>query len=325
MSQFSFKPAWWLKNRHLQTIWPVLLKKRIKNLPLIRERVELPDGDFIDLDWLGKDENGPLVLMLHGFEGSIESHYAKSMLAKMRQEGWRTVFMHFRGLSGEHNRLAKGYHSGETSDLAFVVNLLRSRERHLQLVAIGYSLGGNVLLKWLGETGTANPLKAAVAISVPFELHKAAASVKKGFSRFYQWYLLKCLKNRLQNKYAIVPSPVNPAVIGIARSIDQFDHLFTVPLYGFKDVLDYYHSSSSRQYLSTIKVPTLIVHAKDDPLMSQDVIPMDRELSEYVRLELSENGGHVGFIEGKFPWSPKYWLEKRVPEFFKECQSTVIK
>jgi predicted alpha/beta-fold hydrolase len=318
MSDTSFKAAWWLRNRHLQTIWPALLKKRIKQLPLERERVELPDGDFIDLDWLGRSDRGPIVLMLHGFEGSIESHYAKSMLLCIREKGWRAVFMHFRGLSGEPNRLPRGYHSGETADLDFIVNLLHSRETDLHLSAIGYSLGGNVLLKWLGETSSANPLKAAVAISVPFDLKKASTHIKKGFSRFYQWYLLKSLKNRLVNKFSVVKSPVDPALLLTSTSIDEFDSLFTVPMYGFKDVDHYYEVSSSRQYLSTIKVPTLILHAKDDPFMSEDVIPQDHELSEYVTLEVTEAGGHVGFVSGMFPWRAEYWLEKRIPLFLQE-------
>src|SRR5580704_6495536 len=168
MSGNEFKPAWWLPNSHLQTLWPAIFRSNIKKVALERERLELPDGDFIDLDWLDRQKTGPLILILHGFEGSIESHYAKGMLCSINQQGWRGVFMHFRGCSGEPNRLPRGYHSGETNDLHYVIQILQQREPDIDLAAIGYSLGGNVLLKWLGETGLENPLKAAIAISVPF-------------------------------------------------------------------------------------------------------------------------------------------------------------
>jgi hypothetical protein len=314
-----FKPAWWLPNPHLQTMWPVLLRRNIKNIELERERVELPDGDFIDMDWVGRSGIGPLVLILHGFEGSIESHYAKGMLQKIVQNGWRGVFMHFRGCSGEPNRLPRNYHSGETSDVAYIVNLLRERDNNPKIAVIGYSLGGNVLLKWLGETGNQNPLKAAIAISVPFELHKASQRIQHGFSRCYQWYFLKCLRERLTIKYQYVPNaPLKPSQLGSVRTIMEFDNQFTAPLHGFANVDEYYTKASSRQYLRGIQVPTLILHAKDDPFMSEDVIPEKHELSPHVNFELTEAGGHVGFVTGKYPWRPEYWLEHRVPEFLKE-------
>ncbi|HEU5281270.1 MAG TPA: hydrolase [Gammaproteobacteria bacterium] len=316
MNKQQFKPAWWLKNSHLQTIWPVLARKSVKNLPLERERLELPDGDFMDLDWMGRSETGqPLVIVLHGFEGSIESHYAKTMLRELRGKGWRGVFMHFRGCSGEPNRLARGYHSGETADLDFLVKVLTQREPNTPMAAIGYSLGGNVLLKWLGETSGANPLQAAIAISVPFELHKAAARIQTGFSRFYQWYFLKCLRRRLMDKFKYIQSSIDLAVLGGARTIRDFDNAYTAPLHGFQNADHYYTVSSSRQYLKNITVPTLLVHAKDDPFMTADVLPEAHELSPAVTLELSETGGHVGFVTGRYPWKPEYWLEKRVPQF----------
>ncbi|OGT60113.1 MAG: alpha/beta hydrolase [Gammaproteobacteria bacterium RIFCSPHIGHO2_12_FULL_45_12] len=315
MSGNPFKPAWWLRNSHLQTIWPVLCKRKIKNMTLERERLDLPDGDFIDLDWMGKDRPGPLVLMLHGFEGSIDSHYAKATLSILKQSGWRGVFMHFRGCSGEPNRLPRGYHSGETSDVATVVRMLRSREPGTKLAAIGYSLGGNVLLKWLGEMGADSPLSAAIAVSVPFELHKAAARIQCGFSRFYQWYFLKCLRRRLYHKFEQVPCAIDRSIMSAAQTLRDFDHIYTAPVHGFDSVDDYYASASSRQYLSRIQVPTLLLHARDDPFMTEDVIPAYDELSPMVKLEVTEGGGHVGFVMGQYPWRPEYWLEKRIPLF----------
>jgi len=310
-----FKPAWWLLNPHLQTLWPVLLRREIKDLKLERERVELPDGDFIDLDWMGRDKKGPLVLILHGFEGSIESHYAKTTMRKIEERGWRAVFMHFRGCSGEPNRLQRSYHSGDTYDVSYLVDLLRKREPNTPIAGVGFSLGGNVLLKWLGETGTKNPLKAAIAISVPFVLHKAAARMQVGFSRCYQWYFLKCLRKRLVDKAKHVATALLKEELWQTQNIMEFDNQYTAPLHGFANADEYYTISSSRQYLKNIQVPTLIVHAKDDPFMSEDVIPESNELSPKVQLEITESGGHVGFVAGKYPWRPEYWLEERIPLF----------
>ena len=315
-NQPQFKPAWWLRNSHLQTIWPVICRRR-HQLSLENERVELPDGDFVDLNWMGKHEKGPLVFILHGFEGSIESHYAKNMMYALQNAGWRSVFMHFRGCSGEPNRLARSYHSGDTKDAEFVVNLLRDREPETPISAIGYSLGGNVLLKWLGETGKSNPLCAAVAISVPFDLTKAAERIQHGFSRLYQWYFLKCLRERLTHKFQFVPTPIDPFNMAI-NDIRKFDDRYTAPIHGFSGVEEYYSVSSSRQYLRGIQKPTLILHAKDDPFMSEDVIPSSQELSSSIKLEVTETGGHVGFVAGKFPWRPQYWLEQRIPLFLRE-------
>jgi predicted alpha/beta-fold hydrolase len=320
MNVSKFKPAWWLKNSHLQTLWPALCRREIKDLPLERERLELADGDFIDLDWVGdKDREGPLVLMLHGLEGSIESHYSKGMLQTITNAGWRGVFMHFRGCSGEPNRLPRGYHSGETGDLQFVVRILQDRPNNQTIAAIGVSLGGNVLLKWLGETGAKNPLKAAIAISVPFELRKAASRITVGFSRFYQWYFIKCLRDRLTLKFNEKPSTVwNLDQINQIDTMYEFDEKITAPLHGFSGAEEYYATSSSRQYIRGIRIPTLILHAKDDPFMSEDVIPQDDELSPLVQLEVTEGGGHVGFISGSVPWRPEYWLETRAPAFLRE-------
>ena len=320
MRDQSFKPAWWLRNSHLQTLWPAVIRKRtlMPELELERERLELPDGDFIDLDWINKDASGPVIIMLHGFEGSVNSHYVKGMLNTVHAHGWRGVFMNFRGCSGEHNRLPRGYHSGDTTDLSYVANVLQHREPATEFAAIGYSMGGNILLKWLGETGKSNSLKAAIAISVPFELHKAANRIEIGFSRLYQWYFLRCLCGRLQRKFAQVASPVDTSFLQTVSSIRDFDNSFTAPLYGFRDADDYYTSASCRQYLRFIQVPTLLVHAKDDPFMTADVIPSPEELSSHVKLEVTETGGHVGFVTGRFPWRPVYWLEERTPLFFSQ-------
>jgi predicted alpha/beta-fold hydrolase len=316
--QSDFKPAWWLPHPHLQTLWPVLLRKEVKTLALQHERIELPDSDFLDVVWVGRDQLGPLVLMLHGFEGSIHSHYVKGMLHALQRSGYRGLFIHFRGCSSEPNRLLRGYHSGETQDLELIVNLVRKREPHTPLAAIGYSLGGNVLLKWLSEKGENNPLTAAIAISTPFELTKAAHRMQRGFSRFYQWYLLRCLRKRLKRKFSTPIMQHHATWLDDVKTIIDFDNRYTAPIHGFQNAHHYYLSASSRQYLSHICVPTLLLQAQDDPFMTEEVIPDPQELSSYVQLEVTAKGGHVGFVSGHYPWKPIYWLEERVPQFLSE-------
>lgn len=309
-----FQPPWWLSNPHAQTIWPTLCRKSLKNFLLKRERFELDDGDFLDLDWTDQ-LCGPIVLVLHGFEGSIESPYAKGMLKAISDNGWRGVLMHFRSCSGEHNRLPRLYHSGETGDLGKVVAELKRREPDTPIAVIGFSLGGNVLLKWLGETGANNPLVAAIAISVPFELNKAADRINQGLSRFYQWHLLRSVRNKVKNKFQKIPVPFPLPLLAQLRTLRDFDDQITAPLHGFIDANDYYTKASCRQYLNRIAVPTLLLQAKDDPFMSVDLLPTADELSSNIIFELTEKGGHVGFVTGKFPWQVEYWLEQRVPTY----------
>jgi len=315
MSKRLFKPAWWLPGPHLQTLWPTLCRKNIRNLELERERLELPDGDFVDLDWVGK--SGPIVIILHGLEGSVHSPYAQGMLHAIVGQGWRGLFIHFRGCSGEPNRLPRSYHSGETQDLAWVVQAILKREPQIPIAAVGFSLGGNVLLKWLGETGSNNPLAAAVGVSVPFELTKASKHIQRGFSKLYQWHLLRCIRRRLKEKFAYQTLVLPYKSLQNVKTLWELDDIFTAPVHGFSSVDEYYSLSSSRQYLGKICVPTLLVQSKDDPFYSQDLLPNSHELSKQIQLELTTSGGHVGFISGNIPGRSEYWLEKRVPEFFK--------
>ena len=317
--QSKFKPAWWLPGPHLQTIWPTFMRRNIL-LDLFRERIELPDGDFIDLDWVNtENKNAPIVLVLHGLEGSIESKYARGVLKALNKNGFRPVFMHFRGCSGEHNRFVTSYHSGHTSDLAYIVNLLKTREPNSEISAVGFSLGGNVILKWLGETNVNNPLKNAVTVSVPFDLHEVTNKLDTGFFKIYQRRLLNSLTKKVKDKAKNNSLLKNSTNLNDIRSFWDFDNKITAPLFGFKDAMDYYQQSSCRQYLKNIERPTLILHAANDPFMTQEVIPTNNELSEQVSLEISRSGGHVGFVYGIFPGLSKYWLDERIPKFLK-CQ-----
>lgn len=309
-----FQPAWWLRGGHAQTIWPTLLRPRVR-LPVRRERVSLADGDFIDVDWAG--DTGPIVIVLHGLAGSIDSHYVRGMLRAFARRGWRGALLHFRGCSGEPNRLPRSYHAGDTGDLDALVELLRAREPATPLAALGYSLGGNVLLKWLGEHGAAAPLSAAAAVSVPFDLAAATTHLARGFSRLYEKRLLRCLQDSLVQKSAIMDLPWRGADIAAIAGLREFDERVTAPLHGFRDADDYYARASCRPFLPGIAVPTLIVHALDDPFMPPSVVPRARELAAETLLEISAHGGHVGFVHGA-PHAPRFWLERRVPEYLAE-------
>jgi predicted alpha/beta-fold hydrolase len=309
----DFRAPWWLRSAHLQTIFgPVF--RRPPAIGLRRERIELADGDFLDLDWT-PGTRGPVVVVLHGLEGSSDSPYARGMLEAVHARGWRGVVMHFRGCSGVPNRLPRSYHSGDTSDLAETIQRLRDRQDAPALAVVGYSLGGNVLLKWLGEQGPGAPVAAAVAVSVPYTLSLAADRLAKGLSRIYQRRLIADLCAKLQRKFSHSDSPIDLELAGSSRDFWEFDDRVTAPLHGFDGVHDYYTRASSRQYLSGIRVPTLMLHAADDPFMTPGVLPPGGELAPGVRLEVSATGGHVGFVHGKLPWRPRYWLEERIPAF----------
>ena len=275
----------------------------------------MQDGDFLDLVWTAR-KDGPIVIVLHGLEGCDRSHYIPGILHAIHSYGWRGVVVHFRGCSGEHNRLPRAYHSGDTSDFAAVLRHIRVGEPDVPLVALGYSMGGNVLLKSLGEVGVETPLRAAIAVSPTFNLHLAAQELDKGFSRLYQWYLVKRLINKMKTKSQTVPLPLDVTTLDELTTFREFDDHITAPLHGFKGVDDYYLRSSCGRYIHSIQIPTLIVHAKDDPFSSIKAIPTTDQLSPTTTLEISERGGHVGFVHGAFLGENEYWLEKRIPEFF---------
>jgi len=306
----TFRPAWWLPGPHLQTIWPLLFgPKRLP--PLHPERFELPDGDFLDLAWT-EPIGGATVLILHGLEGGLESHYASRLLGALAACGRPAVFMHFRNCGSTPNRLPRSYHSGETGDLQSTLQHVRGVTGAPLACVVGYSLGGNVLLKWLGERGEQSLVKTAVAVSVPFNLADAAERLDRGLSRLYQRYLLRKLRASYRRKFrarALVPLPVSLEAL---RSFREFDDQITAPLHGFAGADDYYRRSSSRQFLKDIRTPTLILHARDDPFMWPQTAPVDSELSPSITLELAQHGGHVGFVAGDRPWQPEYWLEQRI-------------
>lgn len=309
-----FQAARWLPGPHAQTIWPQLFRHQ-QTFVLTPERLELPDGDFVDLCWTPK-KSGPIVAVFHGLEGSINSPYALGIMAAIQEHGWRGVFMHFRGCSDEFNRLDRNYHSGDTGDIAHLIKILHERQPDTPLAAVAYSLGGNALLKYLGECPGRHNLAAAVAVSVPFLLGVGADRLDQGLSKIYQRHLIGRLQKKMKAKYRGRQPGISIDQLDKLTTFRLFDDQITALLHGFIDVDDYYNRCSSRQYLAHIDTPTLIIHSLDDPFMTPAAIPTADELGPQVCLELSDKGGHVGFIGGKYPCQASYWLEQRIPEFF---------
>lgn len=324
----SFKPPFWARNRHVQTIWPRFFSKRPK-LTTIAQRLELPDGDFVDLAWTERPRQCKgLVVVFHGLEGSINSHYAHNIMAELERDNWWGVLMHFRGCSGEPNRLTRGYHSGETGDAMFLLQHLQDINIEVPAVySIGFSLGGNMLLKLLGEMPNQDWIKGGVAISPPFQLDKCSDNIGIGFSRHYQKYLLKSMCNNMMTKMERVDMssvlPISAEQVSQLQSFREFDQHITAPLHGFKDADDYYAHASCSSYLNAITTPCLVIHSEDDPFMTKDVVPNAATVSPHIQLEISSRGGHVGFIQGT-PWKPINWYHQRVLAFLNQlhCQTS---
>ncbi|GAA4884075.1 hydrolase [Ferrimonas pelagia] len=306
----SFRPSRWWHNPHLQTIWPVLTKPK-QRPRLQRQRLELDDGDFLDLDWQAQPQgDAPLLVLVHGLEGSADSHYVRRLLLAAEQQSLAAVVMHQRSCSGEPNRLLRSYHSGASDDLAAVLTELKRQRPHTPLWMVGYSLGGNQLTKYLGETGDASLVTKAVVISAPLDLAACAQRMEQGFSRVYQRHLLSRLQRKTADK--LTQLPLSAEQLRGLNTFYQFDHQITAPINGFASADDYYRRASGKPFMRQIRTPTLILHAEDDPFMTQAVIPLPQEMSNSVELELCPNGGHVGFIEGGWPWAPRYYLERRI-------------
>ena len=310
ITRSAFRPAWWLPGPHLQTLYPSLFRSR-KTPALQRERIELPDGDFVDLDWTTQTD-GLCVLVLHGLEGSIESHYTGGILGALAGQGYTAALLYFRGRSGEPNRLPRSYHSGDTADLDYVMQQIRRRYPDRRIAVIGYSLGGNVLLKWLGEQGDRATATTAITLSVPFDLNSAALRLDQGLSRIYQRHLLQRLRESIKIKAALHTLPFPEDRIEELNTFREFDHAITAPLHGFDGVDDYYQRSSCKPFLRHITVPTLMLQARDDPFLPESALPEPNDLGSAVTLELSRHGGHVGYISGRNPLQPVYWSEGRI-------------
>ena len=321
---------WWLRGPTAQTVWARLARSR-RLVRFEREVLPTPDGDELMLDHTPGPAGSPRVLLLHGLEGSAYSLHTQGLAVLVGQAGWRTTVLNFRSCARDPdeitrrlpNRRPRLYHSGETEDLALVVRTLAAREPGAPLYAIGFSLGGNVLLKWLGEVGDASVIRAAATISVPYDLAAASRHLERPGARFYAYHFLRRLKPKALDVIARFPretAHLDPARIQAARTFSEFDQLVTAPLHGFSSAEDYYARSSAIGFLPRVARPTLCISSEDDPFFPAEGVGRARAAaSPDVRFEVTSWGGHTGFVSGPWPWRPRYWAEERVIEFLAEA------
>ncbi|NOX70287.1 MAG: hydrolase [Gammaproteobacteria bacterium] len=318
----SFRAASWLGNRHLQTLYPSFHGARAPRPALVRRMLDLPDGDVTAVDWLAEStettDESPLLVILHGLEGSAESTYARYLLQAASDSGWHAAVLHFRDCGDYRNVLPRRYHAGETNDLRYFINKLRTEGQQGPIVAAGYSLGGNVLLKYLGEDGATTPLHAAAAVSVPLDLGICSEALTHGFSKVYQYFLLKRMKIAVARKFDLHTAAFDWTRAMGATTFAEFDDAVTAPLHGFAGRDEYYEKCSSIHFLRKIDRPTLIINSRDDPFMLPNMLPAAEQLSKSVLLEISEEGGHVGFVSGGTPWNPQFYLPQRIVDFLRD-------
>lgn len=323
MPDHTFRPAWWAPGPHAQTLWGKFFR-RSGRLDTRRERWDTPDGDFVELERLDAPPDAPpgapRLLLLHGLEGAARSHYARGLFAEARLRGWAMDLLLFRSCGGELNRARRFYHSGETEDLDLVVRRIVGEHPGVPLAVSGVSLGGNVLLKWLGEQGSAAPgeVRAAAAVSVPYDLARGSRHIERGFSRVYSRHFLRSLRRKATAKRERYPDLFDPAALALARTLWDFDHHVTAPVHGFASAADYYARSSAIHFIQRIAVPTLLLSAVDDPFLPSAVLDEVRRIAlanPALTVRFVPHGGHVGFIGGPTPWRARYWAEQQVMTF----------
>ena len=312
----------WMEGAHAQTIYPALRKPPA--VTFRRERVETPDGDFIDFDWQVADHamaDTPTVVLFHGLEGNSSSHYARALMRRLRAHGWRGVVPHFRGCSGEPNRRPRAYHSGDYAEVDWMLAAVRERLPAAPLYAAGVSLGGSALLNWLGRERerARTTLFAAAAVSAPLDLAAAGIAIGQGFNRIYARHFLSTLVPKALAMAARFPGTLDAAAVRGANSMYAFDEVVTAPLHGFAGADDYWRRASSKPWLQEIAVPTLVLNARNDPFIPARSLPDARSVSAAVTLEQPEHGGHAGFAMAPFPGSLD-WLPSRLLQFFARTQ-----
>jgi len=327
-----YRPAWWLRNGHAQTIYAALLAPRPR-VRYRRERWDTPDGDFVLLDWvedhapgsrvelqgstLAVQEDAPLVVLFHGLEGSSRSHYALALMAEVARRGWRGAVVHFRGCGGEANRLPRAYHSGDSAEADWILRRFTAERAGRPLYAAGVSLGGNVLLKWLGENAHAARavVTRAAAVSAPVDLMAAGDALGRGLNLVYTRHFLRTMKAKSLAKLTRFPGLYDAKRVRLARTLREFDDLVTAPLHGFAGVDDYWTRASSKPWLRYISVPALMINARNDPFLPRDALPVREDVSAAVTPDFPEDGGHAAFVGGAFPGRVD-WVPKRILDFF---------
>ncbi len=318
LTKSKFQPAWWLRNPHLQTLWAA--KVHPAPWPAVtRERLSTPDGDFVDLDWSARSD-GPVVAIFHGLTGSYKSRYVRSIMSVLQSRGYQTVLMHFRGCSGEPNLTRGSYHSGHTVDIELVINTLAQRYSDRRIIAIGYSLGGNALLKYLA-TSQSCPLHYAVSVCPPLQLEEGAKRINTGFSKVYQQTLIKQMRAAVDAKRLRYPQlGLDQYDYQSASNFVTWDDQITAPLHGYASGKSYYQQASTLGDLKSIDTETHIVFSTDDPFFTERCIPENNsQLSSSVTFELVEGAGHVGFISGAVPGYGHDWLRYRVADLVQSC------
>lgn len=321
MTGSAFQPAWWLPGPHLPTIYG-RLARTLAPAPTRAERWPTPDGDAVTVHRLAGRPGAPRVLLLHGLESGIHAPYVQGLLQEAQRRGWHADLLVFRTCDPAHvvNAVRRAYHSGETTDAALVVRRLAEESPDTPLGIIGVSLGGNVLLKWLGAEATSVPasVRAAVAVSVPFDLGRASRHLERGINRIYTRYFLRSLTAKTRAKLARFPDLVDPVALDAVATLWDFDDLVTGPLHGFAGADDYYTRCSSLRTLAGVERPTLLLSAVDDPFLPAAVLDDVRDVARAtpaLTLEFTRRGGHVGFVAGHVPGAARYWMEGRVFEW----------
>lgn len=310
----AYKPPAWLYNGHLQTIIPSVFRK-VEIVPYQRERIKTSDGDFLDIDWLTNGSNR-LIIVSHGLEGDSQRAYVKGMARAFYSNNWDVLAWNFRGCSGEMNELVRFYHSGDTHDLNYVINYALDHKDYKEILLVGFSLGGNITLKFLGESAgeLQKEIVGAVTFSVPLDLHTSCLQISRRSNFLYSYRFLRHLKRKIKAKSKIMPDQLTIEHFARIKTLTDFDNLYTAPIHGFKDAISYYENSSSLPYLASISIPTLIINAKNDPFLSSECYPefINRD-SKFVKFEVPAEGGHCGFPE--YNAEGLFWSEKRALAF----------
>jgi uncharacterized protein len=316
-----YAPPWWLPGAHAQTVYTALFANR-PTIAYARERWDStphgkPDGDFVDVDRIAGDKNKPMLVVFHGLEGSSQSIYSLNLMHAAQSRGWRGIVPHFRGCSGEINRLPRAYHSGDAAEIDWIVRRIKAESPDQPVYIAAISLGGNATLKWLGEQGAdaAKVVAAAAAISAPLDLTAAGNALEVGFCKIYSRNFLATMKRKALEKLKHHPGIFNADIVAASKTLREFDNEVTAPLHGYRDTEDYWLRASSKPGLVDVDVPTLILNARNDPFLPAWALPEANEVSARVRRDFPEQGGHVGFLSPPFPGNGSY-LPQRVFHFF---------
>ena len=323
-ANMKYTSPWWLPEGHSQTIWAARLA-RLPDINYCRIRWTTPDADFIDLDFTEKlsvhSSFKTVWVLFHGLEGSSASHYSRALMHRAKLEGALGVVVHFRGCSGENNLQPRAYHSGDSREMDWILRRLREKLPDASAIhVLGFSLGGNILLKWLGEQGheARQVIASAVAVSAPVDLLASVHSLTKGFNRLYTRMFFNTLLPKTIEKVRKYPELGNPARLAKCKDFFEFDNLVTAPWHGFTDALDYYQKSSAGQFLGGVQVPTLMLNARNDPFMPGQFLPRPSQVSAHVNCMFTHNGGHVGFAQRKASGSAQEWLPGVCAQFFQQ-------